>query len=86
MNTNEKSIVFRKSIAFRIGELLYAMSQWSRPARASIVIVGMVAAIALFWLSHPFLAIVSGFVALGLFWLPLQVGDAGDEAANDAEH
>ncbi|TAA36390.1 hypothetical protein EAT51_19815 [Pseudoxanthomonas winnipegensis] len=84
MSTNEKSI------AFRIGELLYAMSQWSRPARASIVIVGMLAAIALFWLGHPFLAIVSGFVALGLFWLlmspPVQVADAGDEAANDAEH
>lgn len=84
MSTNEKSI------AFRIGELLYVMSQWSRPARASIVIVGMLAAIALFWLCHPFLAIVSGFVALGLFWLlmsaPVHVADAGDEAANDAEH
>jgi len=84
MSTNEKTI------AFRIGELLYAMSQWSRPARASIVIVGMISAVALFWLDHPFLAVVIGFAAIGLFWLllpqPSPSGDAANDAANDAEH
>ncbi|UNU01207.1 hypothetical protein [Xanthomonas translucens] len=81
MNTPEKSI------AFRIGELLYAMSQWSRPARASIVIVGMLAAIVFFWLSLPAAAVAIGFLSLAMFWLLLPTDPPADpnNAANDSE-
>ncbi|APO97892.1 MULTISPECIES: hypothetical protein [Xanthomonas] len=79
MNTPEKSL------GYRIGETLYAMSQWSRPARASIVIVGMLAAIVFFWLSLPAAAVAIGFLSLAMFWLllPTDTPADNDTAAND---
>ena len=81
MNASEKSL------GYRIGEMLYAMSQWSRPARASIVIVGMLAAIVVFWLSMPAAAVAIGFVSLATFWLLLPTDPPADpnSAANDSE-
>ncbi|OHX23233.1 hypothetical protein BHL63_05285 [Xanthomonas alfalfae] len=76
-----------KSLGYRIGEMLYAMSQWSRPARASIVIVGMLAAIVFFWLSMPAAAVAIGFLSLATFWLLLPTDPPADPntAANDPE-
>ncbi|WP_045761401.1 hypothetical protein [Xanthomonas albilineans] len=76
-----------KSLGYRIGEMLYAISQWSRPVRASIVIVGMLAAIAFFWLSMPAAAVVIGFLSLAAFWLLLSIDRPANpgSAANDSE-
>ncbi|WP_068819766.1 hypothetical protein [Xanthomonas graminis] len=76
-----------KSLGYRIGEMLYAMSQWSRPARASIVIVGMLAAIVFFWLSLPAAAVAIGFLSLAMFWLllPTDKPDDSNTPANDPE-
>ena len=64
-----------QGLAFRFGQALgrlgNAMAQWSRLARASIVLVGMALAVMLFWTSHPGWAIGVGLIALALFWLAL---------------
>lgn len=74
-----------QGIAFRIGQGLgqlgHYMAGWSRMTRATIVIVGMALAIALFWLGLMGWGVGVGLTALALFWLtlPSDVADVGAE-------
>jgi hypothetical protein len=58
-------------VGLQIGRFTGYLEGWSRLARASIVIAGMVLVIPLFWLDHPGWAVAIGLVALTVFWLAM---------------
>lgn len=68
-------------LGLQMGRLSSYMTTWPRMARASIVIVGMMIAIPLFWLGRPGWAVISGFVALAAFWLTVSMEKFGLELA-----